>query len=103
MSCASARRRATSGSPFAGALVDTVPVYAVGTAGRGAPTPLRLALAGAALPALMYSLVRALLVGNQETLDGFRFRVVGSLAGRSGDVAWQVAPFAPSRWSTHRR
>jgi ABC-type Fe3+-siderophore transport system permease subunit len=78
---------------FAGALVGTVLVYAVGTAGRGAPTPLTLALAGAALSALMYSLVRALLVGNQDTLDSFRFWVVGSLAGRSAEVAWQVAPF----------
>ena len=78
---------------FAGALVGTALVYAVGTAGRGAPTPLTLALAGAALSALLYSLVRALLVSDQETLDSFRFWVVGSLAGRGADVAEQVAPF----------
>ncbi len=78
---------------FAGALAGTVLVYAIGSAGRGGPTPVTLALAGAALSALMYALVRALLIGDQQTLDSFRFWVVGSLAGRGADVAWQVAPF----------
>lgn len=78
---------------FAGALAGTVLVYAIGSAGRGGATPLTLALAGAALSALMYALVRAILVSDQQTLDSFRFWVVGSLAGRGADVAWQVAPF----------
>ncbi|MCA0145747.1 iron ABC transporter permease [Blastococcus sp. LR1] len=78
---------------FAGALAGTVLVYAIGSAGRGGATPLSLALAGAALSALMYALVRAVLVSDQQTLDSFRFWVVGSLAGRGADVAWQVGPF----------
>ncbi|TQN40952.1 iron complex transport system permease protein [Blastococcus colisei] len=78
---------------FLGALTGTVLVYAIGSVGRGGATPLTLALAGAALSALMYGLVRAVLVSDQQTLDSFRFWVVGSLAGRDADVAWQVAPF----------
>ena len=78
---------------LAGALAGTVLVYAIGSAGPGGATPLTLALAGAALSALLYALVRALLVGDAQTLDSFRFWVVGSLAGRGADVAWQVAPF----------
>ena len=78
---------------FAGALAGTVLVYAIGSAGRGGPTPVTLALAGAALSALLYALVRAVLVSDQQTLDSFRFWVVGALAGRGADVAWQVAPF----------
>jgi iron complex transport system permease protein len=78
---------------FGGALAGTVLVYAIGSAGRGGPTPVTLALAGAALSALLYALVRAVLVSDQQTLDSFRFWVVGSLAGRGSDVAWQVAPF----------
>jgi iron complex transport system permease protein len=78
---------------FLGALTGTVLVYAIGSAGRGGATPVTLALAGAALSALMYGLVRAVLVSDQQTLDAFRFWVVGSLAGRDADVAWQVAPF----------
>jgi ABC-type Fe3+-siderophore transport system permease subunit len=78
---------------FLGALAGTVLVYAIGSAGRGGPTPVTLALAGAALSALLYGLVRAVLVSDQQTLDAFRFWVVGALAGRGADVAWQVAPF----------
>ena len=78
---------------FAGALVGTVLVYAIGSAGRGGATPVTLALAGAALSALLYALTRAVLVSDQQTLDSFRFWVVGALGGRGPDVAWQVAPF----------
>jgi iron complex transport system permease protein len=78
---------------FGGALAGTVLVYAIGSAGRGGPTPVTLALAGAALSALLYALVRAVVVSDQQTLDSFRFWVVGALAGRGADVAWQVAPF----------
>jgi ABC-type Fe3+-siderophore transport system permease subunit len=78
---------------FVGALAGTVLVYAIGAAGRGGATPVTLALAGAALSALLYALVRAILVSDQQTLDSFRFWVVGALAGRGSDVAGQVAPF----------
>jgi ABC-type Fe3+-siderophore transport system permease subunit len=78
---------------FAGALGGTVLVYAIGSAGTRGATPVTLALAGAALSALLFALVRAILVGDAHTLDSFRFWVVGSLAGRDGDIARQVAPF----------
>ena len=78
---------------FAGALAGTVAVYAVGAAGPGGATPLSLALAGAALSALLYAAVRAVLVSDSQTLDAFRFWIVGGLAGRGADVAAQVAPF----------
>ena len=78
---------------FGGALAGTVLVFAIGSAGRGGPTPVTLALAGAALSALLFALVRAILVGDQQTLDAYRFWVVGALAGRGSDIAWQVAPF----------
>ncbi|MFW3172107.1 FecCD family ABC transporter permease [Geodermatophilus sp. CPCC 206100] len=78
---------------FAGALVGTVLVFALGSVGRGGATPVTLALAGAALSALLYALVRAILVTDTDSLDSFRFWVVGALAGRGADIAWQVAPF----------
>jgi iron complex transport system permease protein len=78
---------------FAGALAGTVLVYAIGSAGRGGATPVTLALAGAALSALLYAIVRGVLVSDQQTLDSFRFWVVGGLSGRDADVAAQVAPF----------
>jgi ABC-type Fe3+-siderophore transport system permease subunit len=78
---------------FVGALLGTVLVYAIGSAGPGGATPVTLALAGAALSALLYALVRAIVVSDQQTLDSFRFWQVGALAGRDADVVWQVAPF----------
>jgi iron complex transport system permease protein len=78
---------------FAGAAVAAVAVYALGLAGRGGATPVRLALAGAALTALLTSVTTAILVRDVHVLDRFRFWVVGSLAGRGGDVATQIAPF----------
>ena len=78
---------------FLGALAGTVLVYAIGSAGPGGATPVTLALAGAALSALLYALVRAFLVSDQQALDAFRFWVVGALAGRGAEVAWQVGPF----------
>ncbi|WP_448641332.1 FecCD family ABC transporter permease [Geodermatophilus sp. URMC 63] len=78
---------------FTGALVGTVLVFLLGSVGRGGAGPVTLALAGAALSALFYALVRAILVSDAQSLDSFRFWVVGALAGRGADVAWQVAPF----------
>ncbi|WP_176556301.1 FecCD family ABC transporter permease [Rubellimicrobium rubrum] len=66
---------------FAGAGGVAALVYALGSLGRGAATPVRLALAGAALTALLLALVSAVLLVSQETLQVYRFWVVGSLAG----------------------
>jgi iron complex transport system permease protein len=78
---------------FAGALIGSVLVFGLGSAGRGGATPITLALAGAAVTALLFAMVQAILVSDQQTLDGYRFWVVGSLAGRDAAVAEQVAPF----------
>ena len=78
---------------FAGSLLASVAVYAIGSAGRGGATPVSLALAGSALTYLLYALVQAITIREQTALDAFRFWVVGALAGRDPDVASQVAPF----------
>jgi iron complex transport system permease protein len=86
--------RASVWFAFAGALVASVIVHVLGSAGRGGATPVRIALTGAALTALLGSLTSAVLVLDASTLDQFRFWAVGSIAGRTGDVARDVAPFA---------
>jgi iron complex transport system permease protein len=78
---------------FVGAGVVSVLVYALGSVGRGGATPVRLTLAGAALASLLASFTSALILLNQQTLNEFRFWVVGSLAGRSLEVLGQVTPF----------
>lgn len=73
---------------FAGAALGTVAVYAVASLGRDGATPVKLALAGAALTAGLGSLVNALVLLDQESLDRLRFWQVGTLGARSlGDVA----------------
>jgi len=76
-----------------GAAVTSVAVFALGSIGRGGANPVRLALAGAALSALLGSLTSSIILLDQQTLDQFRFWVVGSLAGRDMTILGQVTPF----------
>jgi iron complex transport system permease protein len=78
---------------FVGAAVASVLVYAVGSLGREGATPVKLALAGAAITAFLGSITTAILLFDVATLDQYRFWAVGSLAGRDGRIATQVAPF----------
>lgn len=77
---------------FGGALVASVVVFALGSAGRGAGTTLTLALAGAAVSALLGALSSALVLLDETTLDAFRFWSVGSVAGRDAEVLAAVSP-----------
>lgn len=78
---------------FAGAAFAAVVVYAIASLGREGATPIKLALAGAALSAGLGSLMNAVLVSSQETLDRFRFWQVGTVSGRGWDVLLPVLPF----------
>src|SRR3546814_5262459 len=60
---------------------------------RGGATPVKLARAGAAMSSLLASVTSTVLLLDVDTLDQFRFWVVGSLTGRDADVAAQVMPF----------
>ncbi len=78
---------------FLGAAVATVLVYTVASFGREGATPVKLALAGAAVTAAFYSLTNAIVMTNVEALNELRFWQVGSLAGRYLPVFWQTHPF----------
>lgn len=78
---------------FAGALATAVLVYAIGSVGPSGATPVKLALAGAVVTALMGSWISAILVFNQRTLDEVRFWLAGSIAGRDLETFWTVVPF----------
>lgn len=78
---------------FGGAAAAGFVVYVLGAIGRGGATPVKLAIAGAALSALLGSFTSALLLMDQATLDQYRFWAVGSVAGRDLAVARAVAPF----------
>jgi iron complex transport system permease protein len=78
---------------FLGAAIVSVFVYVLGALGRDGATPVKLALAGAAVGAFLTSVTTAVLIVDVATLDQYRFWVVGSIAGRDAEVAAQVAPF----------
>src|SRR5690606_10535601 len=78
---------------FVGAGLATIAVYAVGSLGRDGATPVKLALAGAAVTAGLTSYTTAMMMTNERGLDGLRFWQVGSLAGRYAPVVSSVAPF----------
>ncbi|MFJ6000415.1 FecCD family ABC transporter permease [Streptomyces sp. NPDC092370] len=78
---------------FAGALAATALVYALGGAGRGGATPAKLALAGAAVSALLQSLVFAVLLFDAAALGDYRFWAVGSLTGQPAAILADVLPF----------
>lgn len=78
---------------FVGAAVASVLVYALGAIGRGGATPVKLALAGAAMTSFLISMTTVVLLTDQRTLDEYRFWSVGSVAGRDPDVIAQLSPF----------
>ncbi|MEJ7634869.1 iron chelate uptake ABC transporter family permease subunit [Aeromicrobium sp.] len=78
---------------FAGAGAATVAVYGIASFGREGATPVKLALAGAAVTAVLMSVASAIVMTNVDALNELRFWQVGSLAGRYLPVFWQTAPF----------
>lgn len=78
---------------FAGALGAAVLVFLVAAAGRGGPSPVKLALSGVVVSALLGAWTSALILLDEETLDVVRFWLVGSVAGRGLETFWVVAPF----------
>ncbi|WP_369206758.1 FecCD family ABC transporter permease [Streptomyces sp. PU-14G] len=78
---------------FVGASAAAVAVYAVAVRGRGGATPVKLALSGAAVNALLVAVVSGILTTRAAALDEFRFWQVGSLADRDATIAGQVWPF----------
>ncbi len=78
---------------FIGAALSSVLVYLLGTAHRSQGTPVRMALAGAAISVLLLALTNSMLLGNQAAFNQFRYWAVGSLQGRGLDVTVIVLPF----------
>lgn len=78
---------------FAGAGAAMLVVYSVASLGRDGATPVKLALAGAAITAVLHAIINAILLTSPRTLDEVRFWQVGSLSGRTLDIVIQVTPF----------
>jgi iron complex transport system permease protein len=77
-----------------GAGLATVLVYLLGSTGRGAASPVRLVLAGAAVTAVLTGVTSAVVLANGIAFNGFRAWTVGSLEHITPSVVGQAAPFA---------
>lgn len=78
---------------FLGAGAATLAVYSIASFGREGATPVKLALAGAAITAGLTSVTSTIVITHVDALDELRMWQVGSLAGRYLPVFWQVLPF----------
>ncbi len=76
-----------------GAAIASVLVYSVGSLGRGGATPLKLALAGAAMAAAFSSLLSAILLPRVDLISNFLFWQVGGVGGATWDRIAVVVPF----------
>lgn len=78
---------------FAGALVTTVVVYLIGSAGAGSVSPAQITLAGVAIGAVLSGITGSLLLADPETFNAIRAWEAGSFADREWDVIATTAPF----------
>jgi len=78
---------------FAGAAAAMVLVHAIAAVGRDGATPVKLAIAGAALTAALGSWTTGVLITDRQTMEAFRFWQVGTVGGRSLDVLLTGLPF----------
>lgn len=78
---------------LAGAAVAAVMVHAIAALGAGGATPVKIAVAGAAMTAAVTSVTSGILLVDRASLDAYRNWVVGSTSGRGLDVLLTGAPF----------
>ncbi|MFI9528572.1 FecCD family ABC transporter permease [Micromonospora rosaria] len=78
---------------IAGAALSSLFVYAVGSLGRAGPTPLKIALAGAATSAALASLVVAVVLPRGDIAENFQSWQVGGVGGATWDSIGHVLPF----------
>ncbi|OCC13302.1 iron ABC transporter permease [Streptomyces sp. PTY087I2] len=78
---------------FAGAMAAGVVVYLLGRMGRSGSTPVKLALAGVAVTAVLSSLTSAVVLTDPAALDRFRFWSAGSLADQDASTVLRILPF----------
>jgi iron complex transport system permease protein len=78
---------------FIGAALVSVAVYAIGGAGRGGATPVRLALAGTAISAALTAVIYGVAISDQRLLQQYNFWSIGALTERGRTEIDAILPF----------
>lgn len=81
------------GVSFIGAIITALFVYKLASAGYGGPTPIKLAIAGAATSTALSSFVSLIVMPNSSVMTTYRFWQIGSVGGTSFDDIKLVLPF----------
>ncbi|TCK27316.1 FecCD family ABC transporter permease [Pseudonocardia endophytica] len=79
---------------FVGGAVAALAVYAIGGSGRDGVTPVKLALAGAAVSALLTAVTSAVVLLDRDLFARYRYWIIGSLARSDLQTVGQAVPFA---------
>ncbi len=78
---------------FFGAMITAIVVYGIASIGRDGATPIKLALAGAAMTTSLLSLINITILPNIDAMNKFRFWQVGSIGGASWDDILIILPY----------
>lgn len=78
---------------FGGALVTTVVVYLIGSAGRGPVSPARITLAGVAIGAVLSGVTTSLVLADPRRFNLMRAWEAGSFADRGWEPVVVATPF----------
>ncbi|MFE7432006.1 FecCD family ABC transporter permease [Streptomyces tendae] len=78
---------------FLGAAVAGAVVFGLSSIGRGAGSPLTLALAGQGVTVFLAAMTTAVALTDKASLNALRFWNAGSLTGVGFDVIWPVSAF----------
>ena len=78
---------------FLGAAVAGILVHVIASLGRDGATPVKLAIAGAALAAAVSSWTSGILLTDRKTMESFRYWQVGTVGGRGLDILLTGLPF----------
>lgn len=78
---------------FAGAAAAMLLVHAIAAIGRDGASPMKIAIAGAALTAALVSWTQGVLLTDKATMESFRYWQVGTVAGRGFDLLLTGLPF----------
>jgi iron complex transport system permease protein len=78
---------------FVGAALASVAVYAIGSAGRGGATPVRLALAGTAISAALTAVIYGVAISDRRLLQQYNFWSIGALGERGRTEIDAILPF----------
>ncbi len=78
---------------FAGAVVTTVVVYALGSGGRAGATPVRLTLAGVAIGSVLSGISSGITLLHPDIFDRMRQWNAGSLVAPGMDTLLVILPF----------